>query len=154
MRFDGYYILSDLLDEPNLRARSDQWAMLELKHWLLGIPRSYSAGMESASTHYRVCLVFFSIAGAIYRLSLSFGIASLVIALYSSWHLAWIGKLVALVILFTWWCIPVFTLGSSNPIDSELVAAVPTGSPCSLGSSDDLRRSISVPRILDGLAAA
>ncbi len=113
MRFDGYYILSDLLDEPNLRARSDQWAMLELKHWLLGIPRSYSAGMESASTHYRVCLVFFSIAGAIYRLSLSFGIASLVIALYSSWHLAWIGKLVALVILFTWWCIPVFTLGSS-----------------------------------------
>ena len=36
MRFDGYYILSDWCDEPNLRLRADECAMRWLKRLVLG----------------------------------------------------------------------------------------------------------------------
>lgn len=37
MRFDGYYILSDLLDIPNLAPRGRQWLLGQFQRWGLGI---------------------------------------------------------------------------------------------------------------------
>ena len=36
MRFDGYYILSDLTNEANLRTRADEACLRELYRWLIG----------------------------------------------------------------------------------------------------------------------
>jgi putative peptide zinc metalloprotease protein len=37
MRFDGYYILSDLLDIPNLSTLGRQYVAFKLRRWLLGL---------------------------------------------------------------------------------------------------------------------
>ena len=40
MRFDGYYILADLLELPNLAAHGQQTLIHSTKHWLLGVRTS------------------------------------------------------------------------------------------------------------------
>ncbi len=40
MRFDGYFILSDLLKVPNLYTKGTQWFGDRLKHFLLGTPKT------------------------------------------------------------------------------------------------------------------
>lgn len=39
MRFDGYYVASDLLDIPNLRSKSMGWVGGQIKHLFFGTPR-------------------------------------------------------------------------------------------------------------------
>ena len=49
MRFDGYYILSDILDESNLRNRADNIAEARLYRWILG-----RTAMPITKTEYNV----------------------------------------------------------------------------------------------------
>lgn len=46
LRLDGYYLLSDWLNIPNLRTRSHEYLMAHLRHWLWGaaVPKSESRG--------------------------------------------------------------------------------------------------------------
>ena len=75
MRFDGYFILSDWLDMPNLHGRSFALARWKLREWLFGLgeekPEHFSSGREAA-------LVVFAWATWLYRLVLFLGIAVLV----------------------------------------------------------------------------
>lgn len=104
MRFDGYYILSDLLDEPNLRARSDAAATQQLFEVVLGI-KSIAPGRER-----RIWLTWgmiaFSWLGWLYRAAMSLAMAAVLVTLYGYWNLAWLGRLVAIAILFSWWGVP------------------------------------------------
>lgn len=75
MRFDGYYVLSDLLEVPNLRARAEQQVRSALKRWLFGIRSS----AEEGGRGIRAFLFAFGVSAAIYRVVLVFSI-SLVIA--------------------------------------------------------------------------
>ena len=38
MKFDGYYILADVLEIPNLRAKSNAWVTAWAQKNLLGLP--------------------------------------------------------------------------------------------------------------------
>lgn len=75
MRFDGYFILMDALDMPNLHGRSFALARWKLREWLFGLgdappehwPRGTAAG-----------LIAFAWATWLYRLVLFLGIAVLV----------------------------------------------------------------------------
>ncbi|WP_157269393.1 HlyD family efflux transporter periplasmic adaptor subunit [Azohydromonas aeria] len=75
MRFDGYFVLCDLLDQPNLHERSFQLARWWLRRVLLGwdapVPEDVSPGMRRA-------LIAFAFATWAYRLVLYLGIAWLV----------------------------------------------------------------------------
>ncbi len=63
MRFDGYYILSDYLEIPNLRQESQQYATNILKRITLGIPvKSNHSGWKIKSI-----LFTFGIASSLYR---------------------------------------------------------------------------------------
>jgi putative peptide zinc metalloprotease protein len=104
MRFDGYYILSDILDEPNLRGRADGIAEARLYRWILGwstVPIAKIAGNA-----YGHLLCMFSWLGWFYRAGLSLAIAGLLVSIYDSWNVAWIGRLIAVLILISWWGIP------------------------------------------------
>lgn len=103
MRFDGYYMLADWMDEANLRSKSDAVAMSIFRQRLLGI-RSTTVAMKK---HRRMFFLIFSIAGFIYRTILSITIASVVVALFSNWYLPWIGRGLAATILVTWWSRPI-----------------------------------------------
>lgn len=75
MRFDGYFLLSDALDLPNLHQRSFALARIRLRRWLLGWnepdPEVFEPGL-------RRFLVGFAFLTWIYRLIVFLGIAAAV----------------------------------------------------------------------------
>ena len=75
MRFDGYFILSDALDLPNLHARSFALARWRLREWLFGLGEAPPEIFPR--TQHRL-LVLFAWATWLYRLVLFLGIALLV----------------------------------------------------------------------------
>ncbi len=62
MKFDGYFILSDLVGVPNLRKKSIQHFQGFLQRWLLGIRQTAS----SLSLRERAFLVLFGLASTLY----------------------------------------------------------------------------------------
>ncbi|MDM0052477.1 HlyD family efflux transporter periplasmic adaptor subunit [Variovorax sp. J22R115] len=72
MRFDGYFILSDLLDFPNLHERSGALARVALRRSVLGLDEPWP---EPFSPARRRMLVAFAVATWLYRLVLFLGIA-------------------------------------------------------------------------------
>ena len=75
MRFDGYFILMDALDMPNLHGRSFALARWKLREWLFGLgeekPEHFAPGAARA-------MIAFTWATWLYRLVLFLGIAALV----------------------------------------------------------------------------
>lgn len=71
MRFDGYYILSDLSGVENLQERSNAMGRWRLREWLFGFG-------EAAPEEGKRWLIFFSYAVWLYRLTIFFGICFLV----------------------------------------------------------------------------
>lgn len=72
LRFDGYYILSDLLDLPNLQPRAFALARHDLRKKVLGLD---TPAPESFSKHLTMFLIVYSWATWIYRLVVFTGIA-------------------------------------------------------------------------------
>jgi putative peptide zinc metalloprotease protein len=79
MRFDGYFLLSDWLDMPNLHNRSFALARWDLRERLfgLGLPKP-----EHFSRQREIGLILFAYATWIYRLVIFLGIAALVYAFF------------------------------------------------------------------------
>jgi putative peptide zinc metalloprotease protein len=75
MRFDGYYILSDLLNVPNMQSRAFAMARWRMRCWLLG---AVEDPPEQVPPRLRGQLIALSWAIWIYRLGLYIGIALLV----------------------------------------------------------------------------
>ena len=71
LRFDGYYILSDLIDIPNLRQRSQQYLGVVLQRGLFGMPNE----AVQATPREAAWFLFFSIGSFLYRLTVTFAIA-------------------------------------------------------------------------------
>jgi len=96
MRFDGYYILSDLLDLPNLQDRSFALARWRIRELLFGFgdppPEEWTPGM-------RRFLVAFAVATWAYRFLLFLGIALLV------YHLFFKALGILLFVVEIWWFI-------------------------------------------------
>lgn len=72
MRFDGYFIVSDLLDFPNLHERSSALARTTLRRAVLGLDEPWP---EHFPTGKRRLLVAFAMITWVYRLLLFLGIA-------------------------------------------------------------------------------
>lgn len=72
MRFDGYFILSDLLDFPNLHERSSALARTWLRRSLLGIDEPWPEDFPAAR---RRQLIAFALVTWVYRLIVFVGIA-------------------------------------------------------------------------------
>jgi putative peptide zinc metalloprotease protein len=75
MRYDGYYVLSDWLEVPNLHTRAFALAQWWLRETLLGLGDSVP---EDMPPHRRRFLVAFAFLTWVYRFSLFLGIAAIV----------------------------------------------------------------------------
>ncbi len=75
MRFDGYFILSDLLDMPNLHERSGALARTWLRRHLLGFTDVWPENFQPTKRRW---LVAFALTTWLYRLVVFLGIAVLV----------------------------------------------------------------------------
>lgn len=79
MRFDGYFILSDMLDFPNLHERAGAAAKVWVRRTLLGFDESY---IEAYSARQRRALVAFALVTWLYRFIVFLGIAVMVYLLF------------------------------------------------------------------------
>lgn len=100
MRFDGYYILSDLLEIPNLNQRST----MQLRHWaeryLFGVKNSESPARTRREAAW---LSVFGITSGIYRVIVFSGILLVIADRFLI-----IGIVMAAVCLISWAVFPVF----------------------------------------------
>ncbi|MCA1325161.1 HlyD family efflux transporter periplasmic adaptor subunit [Herbaspirillum sp. alder98] len=79
MRFDGYFLLSDWLQIPNLHARAFALARWDLRERLFALGQ---AAPEHFPRPRRIGLILFAYATWIYRLTVFLGIAALVYAFF------------------------------------------------------------------------
>ena len=102
LRFDGYYILSDLLEIPNLHTRSTQHLRHLVEYYAFGYKDSYS---PARTRREAVWLTSFGIASGIYRVVVFTGI---VLFIADKFLLA--GLVMALVCVVSWVLVPLYKL--------------------------------------------
>lgn len=102
LRFDGYYMLSDLLEVPNLHQRSTQQMKHLFEHYLFGVQRSQSpARTKGGAWGYSL----FGFSSAIYRVIVFSGI---LLAIADRFLI--IGILMAVICLISWVTVPIIKL--------------------------------------------
>ncbi len=101
MRYDGYYLLSDWLDAPNLRAQADRERNRLLRWCLLGHEIG-SAGRGGALWGWAL----FSLASWGYRCMLSVVLALAAMAVARVWYVVWVGRLFAVLLVVCWVVVP------------------------------------------------
>ena len=74
MKYDGYFIASELLGIQNLRGRSDRFLYSQLKRVFLGLP----VPSPAATTRDRMILFSYGILASLYRMLLVIGIAVMI----------------------------------------------------------------------------
>ena len=79
LRFDGYYVLSDLLEIPNLASRSSQFLGYLLRRYVLGLKLARSPVTARGERGWFVC---YGLLAGTYRIFISFVIAMLVASQY------------------------------------------------------------------------
>jgi putative peptide zinc metalloprotease protein len=79
LRFDGYYVLSDLIEIPNLATRANKYVLRLVQRYLLGLPDD---GSIAASTGEKIWLFLYAIASFIYRIFIMLAISLLVASKY------------------------------------------------------------------------
>jgi len=100
IKFDGYYILSDLLETPNLAQRSKDYLFYLVKKYAYGVrnPRD-----PSHSTGEWFWLVVYAVAASIYRVFISVSIILFVVD-----TLKYMGILLAMSGVIGWGIVPLF----------------------------------------------
>ena len=78
LRFDGYYILADLLEIPNLRQRSQQYLGSIFERWLFGL----QVAPGDAGVRERVWFVCFAVGSFCYRMFITLAIALFIATQY------------------------------------------------------------------------
>lgn len=100
LRFDGYYILSDLLDIPNLHQRSKDYLRYLLEKFVFGV-KNLPSPTQSGKEAFWLC--FFGVLSSLYRIVVFVGIA-----LFVADKLFILGLLLALFCAIAWLVVPVF----------------------------------------------
>jgi putative peptide zinc metalloprotease protein len=99
LRFDGYYILSDLIGVPNLSQRANHQLRHVAERWLFGLKKSESPARTRTEKSW---LTVFGLTSGVYRVIVFGGILLLVAD-----HFFLIGVVMAAVCFISWVTVPV-----------------------------------------------
>ncbi len=102
LRFDGYYILSDLIDIPNLQNHSRKQMVHLIEHYIFGCKNSHS---PANTTLESIMLVIFGILSGIYRVVVFGGIILLIADKFLI-----VGLILAAVCCIAWVLVPLIKL--------------------------------------------
>ncbi|MBT8061442.1 MAG: peptidase M50, partial [Gammaproteobacteria bacterium] len=100
LRFDGYYVLADLLEIPNLGKRSSQFVGYLIQRYLIGLKETKSPARSGREGFW---LLFYAVASFVYRLFIMTAIALFVASEYPV-----VGMVVAIWAIFLMLVLPVF----------------------------------------------
>lgn len=96
LRYDGYYILADLLEIPNLRQKADSILRRKLGAWLCGLPEQPDPFLPQRR---HVAFASYAIAAAVYRWLVTFAILWFLQGVFEPYGLRAIGQMLACVVL-------------------------------------------------------
>ena len=99
LRFDGYYILADLLEIPNLRARSTAWLGYVTERYVFG---RRQAEPPAATPGERVWFGVFGVASFVYRI-----LVGVAIILFIAMKFFVVGLILAVLAGIVWMVVPV-----------------------------------------------
>ena len=99
LRYDGYYMLSDLLEIPNLQQRSRDYLYYLVKRYVWGVRKPRSPAHTRGE---RVWLFFYAIFSTAYRLFISF-----MIFLFVADSLPVVGIILAAIAVVVWGLVPI-----------------------------------------------
>lgn len=99
LRFDGYHILSDILEVPNLQGRASRTTLYLIERYFFRLPDAVNPSDSKSETFW---LVFYFVAAFIYRVILLVGILLVV----SHWFFV-IGIILAISFGFLWLVMPI-----------------------------------------------
>jgi putative peptide zinc metalloprotease protein len=120
LRFDGYYILSDLLEIPNLSQRANQHLRHLGERWLFGLKKSESPARTRREVAW---LTVFGLTSGIYRVIVFGGILLIVAD-----HFFLIGIVMAAACFISWITVPigkfVHYLAASPKLDRQRPRAI------------------------------
>lgn len=102
LRYDGYYILTDLLEIPNLFQKSLRHLKYLAERYLFGVAKSES---PAQSWREKTWFVLYGLSSNVYRIIVFTGIL-----LFVADRFLLIGIVMALVCLISWVCVPVIGL--------------------------------------------
>ena len=100
LRFDGYYILSDILDIPNLHERSRKQLKYIWERYVFGVE---SLNSFAGSFSEAFWLVMFAILSGIYRMFIS-----VVIILFVADNLLIVGLIMGILLIIAWTVVPLY----------------------------------------------
>lgn len=108
LRYDGYYILADLMEIPNLRQKATTILSHKAAEWFLGLEP-----VEDPFLPQRNQLLFavYSIAAAIYRWVIVFSILWFLYEVWKPYGLQIVGQVIGLVSLYGLFVYPLYKVG-------------------------------------------
>jgi putative peptide zinc metalloprotease protein len=108
LRYDGYYILSDLTEIPNLRQKATTILSRKLGQWCLGLKPPEDPFLPQRNQAF---FVLYSLAAAAYRWVVALSICWFLYKLFESYHLKFVGDLVVIMSLYGLFGMPLWQLG-------------------------------------------
>jgi putative peptide zinc metalloprotease protein len=108
LRYDGYYILSDLLEIPNLRQKASATLHWSLARWLLGVTPRHDPFLP---TRRQWAFAFYAIASSIYGWLVSLSIFWFLYHVLAPHGLAIVGRLLGLAMVVSLIVVPLVRFG-------------------------------------------
>ena len=108
LRYDGYYILADLTEIPNLRQKATSILSRKLGEWCLGLEPQEDPFLPQRN---QLFFALYSLAAAAYRWVVAISICWFLYRLFLSYHLQFVGQVVVAMSLYGLFCMPLYQLG-------------------------------------------
>ncbi|MES2738107.1 MAG: efflux RND transporter periplasmic adaptor subunit [Verrucomicrobiota bacterium] len=121
MKFDGYYMLTDILGVPNLRAKAQMCVSDLFRRWIFGgdTPPQVERLLPRRN---RGWFVLYSLAAQLYMLQITLGIAMIFHYLLEPYGLGWLGDAIGAGALVSMLIVPVSTFFKSQFAKSATTA--------------------------------
>ncbi len=108
LRYDGYYILSDIVEIPNLRQKATKILSRKAGHWFLGIEPPEDPFLPQRNQGF---FAFYSIAAVVYRWFILASILFFLYKVFEPYGLKILGQLIAAMSLYGLIVMPLWKIG-------------------------------------------
>ncbi len=108
LRYDGYYILSDLMEIPNLRQKASTILQRKLAWWCLGIEEPDDPFLPQRNQGF---FALYTVASAIYRWVVTFSILWFLYSVFKPYRLEVIGQMIGIVAILGLVVQPAYKVG-------------------------------------------
>ncbi len=108
LRYDGYYVLADLMEIPNMRQKATQILTRKLSEWCLGMEPPEDPFLPQRN---QLLFALYSVAAAGYRWLITFSICWFLYKLFESYDLKILGQIMVVMSLWGLLGMPLYQAG-------------------------------------------